>query len=182
MDGIRIFQGPPADTALLSPAEGRCYAFLARLGISYLRAEHPDAMDYGVRREIERAVSAPACKNLFLRDKEGAHYYLLMVPSVGRMDGAALSAQLGLPHLHFAGDDELMRLLGVRPGAVSALALVNPGAAGVELLAEERVLAGPKFLAHPCVSTTTLAMATASFLNVFLPALGRPAPRTVRFD
>jgi Ala-tRNA(Pro) deacylase len=73
--------------------------------------------------------------------------------------------------------DRLQRHLGVSPGAVSVLALVNDKDRAVELVFDRRVWQADKVQAHPLRNTATVAIDRAA-LAAFLALTGH-APRVI---
>ena len=64
-------------------------------------------------------------KNLFLRDNYGKRHFLLITSPNKQVDLKALSKAQGLSRLGFASNERLAKYLGVKPGCVSMLALLN---------------------------------------------------------
>ena len=64
-------------------------------------------------------------KNLFVRNKKTNEYYLITIPAKKRLDLKAFRKLIGAPNVRFADDKALMEILGLTPGAVSPLGLVN---------------------------------------------------------
>jgi Ala-tRNA(Pro) deacylase len=117
-------------------------------------------------------------KNVFLRDAKGTRHFLVVVPHDVRLDLAALARTLEASKLSMGSADRLQRHLGVSPGAVSVLALVNDRGRAVELVVDRRVWQADKVQAHPLRNTATLAIdrdALAAFL-----ALTGHAPRLIQ--
>ncbi|MFP3408497.1 YbaK/EbsC family protein, partial [Pseudomonas sp. SIMBA_065] len=79
------------------------------------------------------AVEGARCKNLLLQDKK-CHYFLVVTTASNSLDLAGLSETLGSKRLSFASADRLFELLGIRPGSLSPLALVNDIAKRVRLV------------------------------------------------
>ena len=60
--------------------------------------------------------------------------------------------------------------LGLLPGAVSVMGLINDGAGEVRLLIDRELLEAEVFGCHPLVNTSSLAFSTDELINVLLPA------------
>lgn len=73
------------------------------------------------------------CKSLFLKNKKGA-YYLVVMTKFCKLDINVLSAKLGGGRLSFASADRLMEKLGLRPGSVTPFGLINPSSQNVQLI------------------------------------------------
>ena len=129
--------------------------------------------------EIDRALGADMCKNLFLCNRQQTDFYLLMMPGDKLFRTKDLSAQIGSSRLSFASGAHMERLLGVSSGSVSVLGLLHDRNREVQLLIDRDVLAGEWIGCHPCVNTSSLRLRTADLTGRILPALG-VTPRTVR--
>ena len=77
---LTLYRGRPADEAGRLPKEIRVYDLLDQLGIEYERIDHPAAMTMEACEEIDRALNATICKNLFLSNRQQTDFYLLMIP------------------------------------------------------------------------------------------------------
>ena len=64
-------------------------------------------------------------KNLFVRDDKKANYYLITVKGDKRVDLKEFRKNNGTRNLSFASSDDLMNIMGLIPGAVSPLGILN---------------------------------------------------------
>ncbi|WP_458735253.1 prolyl-tRNA synthetase associated domain-containing protein [Zobellella taiwanensis] len=104
-------------------------------------------------------------KNLFLRDNYGRRHALLLTRPGKQVDLKALSRQQGWSRLGFASAERLQRYLGVAPGHVSVLALVNDVAQQVELWLDEELKDGDDFHCHPLRNTATVLLSRSDLLR-----------------
>ena len=79
----------------------------------------------------------------------------------------ALSSQLGVPHLRFGSEENLIRLLGVARGAVTMMGLANDEEHLVELWIDAAIWQDEYFLSHPLVNTATLVLAKPELERFF---------------
>ena len=170
MNKIILEQGSPADYSGRLPKEQNCYRLLDRLGLTYWRADHPDANADTMEacREIDAVLDALVCKNLFLTNRQHTAYYLLMMPGDKVFKTKELSSQLGVARLSFGTAEEMEELLGVTPGSATVLGLMNDTEQRVRLLVDEDVLKHEFTGCHPCINTTSLKLYTA---DIFGPLL-----------
>lgn len=150
-------------------------AFLALHHIEATRHEHPAVMTVAESERLVPPLPGAKTKNLFLRDKKGVRHFLVTVPFDLAVDLEALAAELGTGRLSFASPDRLMKHLGITPGSVSVLALVNDATHAVELVIDQRLWEAQAIHAHPLVNTATMVIPHAE-LERFLAATGH-APR-----
>ncbi len=126
-----------------------------KLNIDCLKLEHA-ALETCVdadRLMLERP--GTRLKNLFLRDNYGRRHFLLLTAHDKKVDLKALSKEMQIARLGFASAQRLEKYLAVKPGCVSALALVNDTDNAVELWVDERVWKSGSFHCHPFVNTST---------------------------
>ena len=149
------------------------FARLDAMGIAYESIEHPAVHTIADCTETDALLGAVTVKNYFLTTKNRKRFFLCLVRPDARFRTSDISRQAGTSRLSFAGEEDLLAHLRVRPGAVSPMALLFDEAAQVELLADSGLLGMEKLAFHPCDNTCTLAMRGADFFGRFLPALGR---------
>ncbi|MBO5203774.1 MAG: prolyl-tRNA synthetase associated domain-containing protein [Clostridia bacterium] len=159
--------------------EMRAYDFLDSLGIEYGRIDHEAAMTMEVCEDIDRALHATICKNLFLCNRQQTDFYLLMIPGNKQFKTKDISAQIGSSRLSFATAEHMEELLDITPGSVSVLGLMNDSEKKVRLLIDEDVLTGEYIGCHPCVNTSSLRIRTEDMMKKIIPATGHQ-PTIVR--
>ena len=169
---MKLEQGRPLDLTAREERERRTYDFLDALGISYSRIDHAPADTMEICREIDVALEALICKNLFLCNRQGTAFYLLMMPGDKPFRTKELSAQIGSARLSFAGADKMLEYLDILPGAVSVMGLMNDRENNVQLLIDEDVLKGEYVGCHPCVNTSSLRLKTRDVIEKILPKVG----------
>ena len=168
MTDITLYQGRP--TAPLSPRELAAYDFLDGLSLPYRAVTHAPAMTMADCEEIDRALGVQMCKNLFLCNRQKTAFYLLLMPGDKPFHTKELSGQLGIARLSFASGEDMERLLGLSPGSVSVLGLMNDGEGAVQLLIDRDLLAFPDFGCHPLQNTGSVCFSTKDLLERVLPA------------
>ena len=170
---MKIAEGRPESAEGRLPREMRVYDFLDGLKLSYERADHPPAASMEDCAVIGRELGAPICKNLFLRNRQGTKFWLLLMPGDKPFRTKELSAQIASSRLSFGDPGDMLRLLDTEPGAASVLSLMNDSGGEVALLIDGDVLADPYFGCHPCVNTSSVRLKTRDLTETVLPALGR---------
>ena len=151
--------------------------FLHEHGIAAARHEHPAVMTVEESERLVPKLPGAKTKNLFLRDRKGLRHFLVTVPHDVPVDLDALGAALGAGRLGFASPERLQKHLGLTPGAVSLLGLVNDAARAVEFIIDRSLWEADAVQAHPLVNTATMVVAHAD-LERFLAATGH-APRVI---
>lgn len=140
-------------------------------GIGYQRLEHEPVYTCGQADSVRGNIDAVSTKNLFLWDRAKG-YYLVMTDCKKRLDLRALSRLLGTgSRLVFGSEQALMDQLGLLPGSVTILALVNDPAGTIHLVIDLDIWEGEFFLCHPLINTVTLVISKEGLLQ-FLALTG----------
>ena len=163
--------GAPQNLADRLPKEQRVYSFLDSLNIDYKRVDHEPAMTMEACEEIDRALGAVMCKNLFLSNRQETAFYLLLIPADKPFKTKDLSAQLGVARLSFGKAEFMEQYLDITPGSLSVLGLMNDKESNVQLLVDEDLLLSELIGCHPCVNTSSLAITVKNLMEKIIPAL-----------
>ena len=172
MDKLILMNGRPEDTADRLPRELRTYDCLDSLGISYMRTDHEHADNMEACLAIDEVLGVVICKNLFLCNRQQTDFYLLLMPGQKPFKTKILSKQIGTSRLSFADADHMRDYLGLTPGSVSVLGLMNDTEKRVRLLIDRELLQDAFFGCHPCMNTSSLRIAMEDVTGKILPALG----------
>lgn len=149
------------------------YAFLDDCTVPYQRVDHPPVYTVEQANRLVPRLPGAATKNLFLRDKKGQRHFLLVCGDEINLDLKKLANQLEISKLSLASPERLAHYLGVEPGAVSLLALVNDPEHRVELLVDRELWQADALQCHPLVNTATLVIPMAG-IQAFFKATGHP--------
>lgn len=115
-------------------------------------------------------------KNLFLRDAKKS-YFLVSMRHDAQADLKAMRPLIGARgNLSFASADALLEKLGVTPGSVSPLAIINDTANAVTVCLQDALLAEEALNVHPLTNSATVSL-TREALETFL--LGHDHPPVV---
>lgn len=151
--------------------------FLQHHGIAAPRFDHAAVMTVEESERLVPRLPGAKTKNLFLRDKKGVRHFLVTVPHDRAVDLNALGAALGVGRLGFASPERLLKHLGITPGSVSLLALVNDRTSAVEFVIDRSLWNADAVQAHPLVNTATMVLAHRH-LEHFIAATGH-TPRVI---
>ena len=150
--------GAPQNISERLPKEQRVYTLLDSLKIDYVRVDHEPAMTMEACEEIDKALGAVMCKNLFLSNRQETAFYLLLIPADKPFKTKDLSAQLGVARLSFGKAEYMEEYLDITPGSLSVLGLMNDKDNKVQLLIDEDIFTSELIGVHPCVNTSSLAI------------------------
>ncbi len=168
---LELFNGRPISNDGRLDKEIRVYDLLDSLQIEYQRVDHEAVMNMTVCAEIDQALQATICKNLFLCNRQETNFYLLMIPGDRKFLTKELSKQLGISRLSFAPTMYMEKYLDITPGSVSVMGLMNDTDKRVQLVIDEDVLKGEYVGCHPCINTSSLRLRTTDLTGKFLPAV-----------
>lgn len=149
------------------------YQFLADHNIAYERHDHPPVFTCEEALRLVPPLPAAKTKNLFLRDRKGRRHFLVTVGYEKAVDLKALASLLRVSKLGFASAERLQRYLGVDPGSVSILAVVNDLNREVEMIMDKDLWEAKAFQCHPLVNTSTLVI-SRDHIQRFLEITGHP--------
>jgi Ala-tRNA(Pro) deacylase len=155
----------------VAEVERKVLETLERLGIAYIRHEHPPVATVEEAEKYWGSIKGTHCKNLFLRNNRGNHHYLVIAAVDKAVDLKRLNAILGEDRLSFASPERLKRWLGLEPGSVSPFGLINDETRHVQVVCDEALKSSAGLGFHPNVNTATLEIALADF-EKFLASRG----------
>ena len=121
---------------------------------------------------MEEELGILPCKNLFLRNRQKTTFFLLLMPGEKKFFTKDLSAQLGISRLSFAEPEFMEQYLGLTPGSVSVLGLMNDKDWYVDLMVDKELLDQEYMGCHPCMNTTSLKIKTGDIFKKFLKYTG----------
>ena len=123
-----------------SELEKITYSYLDRLNIEYSRVDHDAAATIADCELVDGELGTKMCKNLFLCNSQKTTFYLLLMPGDKHFKTKEVSQALGIARLSFAPEEYLLSLMGLRPGAVTVLGLMNDEEKNVNLLIDKEFM------------------------------------------
>lgn len=145
-------------------------AMLENWGVDYTRADHVPLRTVEDSKKVQDQFlpteqGGGHIKNLYLRDNKKRN--ILVVAEQDRsIDLKTLHQTLGTGRLSFGSADRLMENLGVRPGAVTPLSMINGVKSGVQIYIDKALQGCKQIYVHPLVNDRTLGL-TPEGLNAF---------------
>lgn len=138
---------------------------MASLAIPFASHEHIAVFTVEESRRVDADIPGAHTKNLFLKDTGGA-YWLVTVPAEARVDLKALPGAIDCKRVSFGKAEDMDRLLGISPGSVTPLAMINavPGSASVVI--DAGLAAAARVNVHPLRNTATLGLSGADILRL----------------
>ena len=148
-------------------------AKIESLGISYQAYSHPPLRTVADSKDFRDELLSEAdggchIKNLYLRDKKKRNF-LAVIQEDKEVDLKLLAEALGASRISFGSEDRLLENLGVRPGAVTPLAMMTGATQNVTLGLDRVILDAQQVYMHPLVNDRTIGMSGRDLLR-FLDA------------
>ena len=141
------------------------YDLLSAKGLWHEITEHKAVYNMAELAEVDSPYPEADAKNLFVRDDKKRNYYLITVKGDKRVDLKAFRRAHGTRPLTFASADDLAAIMGLIPGAVTPLGLLNDAEHRVKLYLDEDFLAGPGLIGvHPNDNTATVWLKTPDLI------------------
>lgn len=111
-----------------------------------------------------------AAKNLFLSDKTN-QFWLVVMPYHLKLNIRKLATLIGASELQFAKPEQLLQYLGITPGSVTPLALINNLNNEVQVILDETLMAADLIQIHPLRNDMTVTMKPHDLLR-FIESCG----------
>ena len=140
------------------------YEYLTAHGVDYEVIEHPAVFNMEEVEKLNLPHPKADAKNLFVRDDKKLHYYMITVQGNKRVDLKQFRKQHGLRNLSFASADDLMEIMGLIPGAVTPLGLLNDQERKVELYLDAAF--AELISIHPNDNTASVWMKTKDLISI----------------
>ena len=143
------------------------YDYLDSLGIWYEVTEHKAVYNMAEVAEIELPYPEADAKNLFVRDDKKRNYYLITVKGSKRVNLKDFRKEHNIRPLNFANEHDLMGILGLIPGAVTPMGLLNDKECKVQFYLDQEFLNGPGLIGvHPNENTATVWMKVQDLIDI----------------
>jgi Ala-tRNA(Pro) deacylase len=137
--------------------------WLLEHNIQYTLHTHPAVFTVPEAKIHSGHIPGTHCKNLFLKNKKSGQLYLVTIPYDKRLDLNQFRKLIGAPKVRFAGQEDLFETLGITPGAVSPIGLVNDTNDKVIFMVEEDIWNAKEVCCHPNINTETLQIPGPDF-------------------
>ena len=151
--------------------------FLEEYGLGYELHTHPPLPTIELALEYWKDIDSTHCKNLFFRNHKGNRHYLVVFECHKEMQIHSLEHMLKQGKLSFASAERMERCLGLLPGSVSPLGLMNdlevqeltkehfPDGHRVKLFLDRDLLNAERLSFHPCDNTASVIISNPDFMK-----------------
>lgn len=154
---------------------------ITELGFHHDTISHEPLFTVDQAKSVKYDLAGAHTKNLFLRNKKG-RMILVVVEQDQMIELKSLRDRVQMPggHFAFASTERLEKYLGVVPGSVSPLALINDHEGAVNVFIQTTLLQHDSIWLHPCRNTHSTRLKTKDLLAI-LDAWEHPAT-LLQFD
>jgi Ala-tRNA(Pro) deacylase len=150
-------------------------AWMAANEVAQTTHDHPAVFRVEEGLELKAALPGLHTKNLFLKDKK-SRLWLISAAQDTVIDLNRVPALIGAPpgtgRFSFASPEAMYETLGVRPGSVTALGLINDVDRRITFVLDRRLHEAEIVNFHPLTNTATTALDQTAFRR-FLSLLDR---------
>ncbi|MAK64890.1 MAG: DNA-binding protein [Maricaulis sp.] len=146
------------------------FNLLDHLGIPHSTVDHPPVFTVAEGEAIKAEMPGGHTKNLFLVDKKSQ---LILISALGETQIRInkLHPHLGCGRLSFGKEERMHEILGVRPGSVTAFALINDTEHRVRFILDAALTRHDPVNFHPLSNDATTAVSCADLVR-FAEATG----------
>lgn len=143
------------------------YEYLDMMNVEYEITEHEAAFNMEELSKIDLPYPEADAKNLFLCDPKKNFYYLITVKGDKRVDIKEFQKTYANRHLSFARENDMLEILGVTPGSVTPLGILNDKEKKVEFFLDLELTKGIGLIGvHPCENTATVWLKTKDLIDI----------------
>lgn len=155
----RLIDGSPPAT----PED--LFSRLTELGIVFETVSHDPVFTVEEAQAVRHGSEQGGhIKNLFLRNKKG-EMWLLVCSEDQKIDLKELGRRLGAGRLSFGSPTRLMEHLGVIPGAVTPVSIINDRQGKVRVVMERSLLQIEELNVHPLDNSMTTRLPTRGLVR-----------------
>jgi Ala-tRNA(Pro) deacylase len=165
----------PAPDDFSREPEKPLFALFDRLGVKTTTVTHDKVFTVADSALVKTKIPGGHTKNLFMKDKRG-QLVLISAHAESQLPLNQVHKVLDTQRLSFTDAPLLWEALGVTPGSVTGLALMNNVAGAVKFVADEGLLAFDTLNFHPLRNDMTTSISRADFL-AFAEATGHTVTR-----
>lgn len=154
----------PAPDAVYAPAynRDRLTDWMVENDVAHVTHDHPAVFRVEEGLELKAALPGAHTKNLFLKDQKG-RLWLISARQDTVIDLKRAAGIIGAAKLSFGNETLMWETLGVRPGSVTALGMINDTDRRVTFVLDQRLWDADIVNFHPLTNTATTALNQSAF-------------------
>ena len=138
-------------------------SWLSIHNIHYILHQHPAVFTVPEAKIHCGHIEGTHCKNLFLKNKKTGQFYLVTIPHDKMLNLNEFRRIIGAPKIRFAEPEDLLDVLGITPGAVSPIGLVNDIENRTIFIIDKEVWNADEICCHPNINSETMQIPRYEF-------------------
>ena len=143
------------------------YEFIKSKNIWYLIEKHKSVFNMDELKNINLKYPEYDAKNVFLTDDKKSKYYLISLKNDKKVDIKEFKNKYNTRHLSFARENDLKEILGLTPGSVTLLGILNDSERKVSVYIDQYFLNGKGIIGvHPLKNDATVWLKTNDLINI----------------
>ena len=143
------------------------YEFIKSKNVWYEITEHEAVFNMADLTRINIPYPESDAKNLFVRDDKKRNYYLITVKGNKKVNLKEFRKSNNTRNLSFTSEDDLMNILGLIPGAVTPLGLLNDKDLKVTFYLDKDFVYEDSIIGiHPNDNTATIWIKVDDLINI----------------
>ena len=143
------------------------YNYLNGRNIWYEITEHEAVYHMAEISAVMLPYPEADAKNLFVRDDKKRNYYLITVKGDKRVDLKEIKRKNNTRPLSFASEDDLKTIMGLIPGAVTPLGILNDTDCKVQVFIDKEFMDESGLIGvHPNENTATVWLRTEDLMSI----------------
>ena len=143
------------------------YDFIKSRDIWHEITEHEAVFNMEELSKIEVLYPEYDAKNLFIRDDKKRNYYLITIKGKKRIDLKEFQKKNNTRNLSFASTNDLMSIMGLKPGAVTPLGLLNDKELKVKFYIDKECMKDKHIIGvHPNDNTATIWLKVEDLIEI----------------
>lgn len=141
------------------------FTALDELAIEYKNFDHEPVFTVDESKSLRDDIPGGHTKNLFLKDKKN-NFFLVTLEEHAVVDLKTIHTLIGAKsRVSFGKPEKLMEYLGVAPGSVTALAVINDTDTNVTMVLDEPLLDHDIINCHPLKNDATTSIAREDLIK-----------------
>jgi Ala-tRNA(Pro) deacylase len=155
--------------------EDKVYKVLKELDIKFERVDNDSVESMEDCLEISEKLGAEIRKSVFLSNHKKTNFYLVILPAAKSFNTKKFCEKIGCSRVSFASAKYMEEILGVSPGTVTIMSLLNDKTKRVQLVIDKEVAASEWFACNPGANTSHIKIKTKDLIDSFIPHTGHRA-------
>lgn len=140
--------------------------YLDQHQINYEKIDHSAIYNMEDLAQLHLPHPEADAKNLFIRDDQKKHYYLLTVKGNKKVNLQEFRQKFGTRRLTFASPEDMKNMLQLEPGSVTPLGLLNDQSKQIPLFLDSYFIEQPLIAVHPNENTATIWLKSMDLIDL----------------